>query len=173
MMSAINPEDTYFVRERKHRLPEEAYTGFAITAYTLCISGRYPAFTDHTLFQTFESYLQEALTKHSVDALVYIFMPDHCHLLLQGKERFSNSRKAVISFKQTTGYWLSKNRSQISWQKDFYDHVLRKDDDLNKQIRYILLNPVRKELVSSWDEYPFKGSTAFDIELWAHEKGVF
>jgi putative transposase len=156
-MSGTNSQDDYFIRERKHRLPDEAYKGFAITAYTICIQNRINAFTDPVLFKTFESHLRNALHKYSVNALVYLFMPDHCHLLLQGVDRSSNSRKSVTLFKQTTGFWLSKNLPSITWQKDFYDHVLRKDDDLNKQIRYILLNPVRKDLSDVGMNIPLEG----------------
>ena len=172
-MSMHTSDDEHFARERKHRLPVEEYAGFVITAYTLCIQNRAHAFSDKQIVSVFEEHLQKALEKHSVIALVYLFMPDHCHLLLQGTERDANSHKAVTLFKQTTGYWLSKHKPTIRWQKDFYDHILRKDEDLNKQIRYILLNPVRKEVVARWDEYQFKGSTVFDLSSWANEKGVF
>jgi len=59
---------------------------------------------------------------------------------------------------------MSSNKSGIRWQKDFYDHVIRKHEDITTQIKYILDNPVRKGLVSSWQEYPFKGSIGCKME---------
>lgn len=41
-----------------------------------------------------------------------------------------------------------------------------KDDDIEKQVYYILENPVRKGLVNNWKEYPFKGSTIYNFEKW-------
>ena len=52
----------------------------------------------------------------------------------------------------------------ICLKKDFYDHVIRKSEDIVVQVRYILDNPVRKGLVSSWEEYPFKGSIGCKLE---------
>ena len=70
----------------------------------------------------------------------------------------SDVMKAMVSYKQKTGYWLSVNRPEIRWQKDFYDHIIRTDEKVSVQIRYILDNPVRKKLVKSWQDYPYKGS---------------
>jgi REP element-mobilizing transposase RayT len=41
------------------------------------------------------------------------------------------------------------------WQRSFYDHPLRKDEDLLKVAEYIIYNPVRKGLVEDWRDYPF------------------
>jgi REP element-mobilizing transposase RayT len=59
---------------------------------------------------------------------------------------------------------MSANKPKIRWQKDFYDHVIRKDEDIAIQVRYILDNPVRRGLVSSWQEYQFRGSIGCKLE---------
>jgi REP element-mobilizing transposase RayT len=41
------------------------------------------------------------------------------------------------------------------WQSNFYDHVVRKDESLLEICSYILNNPVRKGMVSNWEEYPY------------------
>jgi hypothetical protein len=73
--------------------------------------------------------------------------------------------RAVALFKQETGFWLGKYRSEIRWQKDFFDHVLRGDEDLGAQVRYIAGNPVRKSLVKDWREYPFTDSIGVDLNV--------
>jgi REP element-mobilizing transposase RayT len=93
-------------------------------------------------------------------------MPDHVHFLLQGKTEFSSSLQVMYKFAQKTGFLLSKRFPQFKWQKDFYDHILRKENDLKRMIEYILLNPVRKEIVKDWREYPFKGSTIYNFDEW-------
>jgi len=59
---------------------------------------------------------------------------------------------------------MSANGSILRWQKDFYDHVIRRHEDLSTQARYILDNPVRKGFISSWQEYPFIGSIGCRLE---------
>lgn len=91
-------------------------------------------------------------------------MPDHQHLIITGTSLNSDIWNALVSYKQKTGYWMSLNRINFSWQKDFYDHVIRRDENLATQVRYILDNPVRKGLVSTWQEYLFKGSIGCNLE---------
>ncbi len=69
-----------------------------------------------------------------------------------------------MSYKQKTGFWLSVNKPGMKWQKDFYDHVIRTKEDMVTQVRYIQDNPVKKSLVSFWEDYPFKGSIGCDLE---------
>jgi REP element-mobilizing transposase RayT len=59
---------------------------------------------------------------------------------------------------------MSVNKPGMKWQKDFYDHVIRTKEDMVTQVRYILDNPVRKRLVSFWEEYPFRGSIGCNLE---------
>ena len=97
------------------------------------------------------------------DVLAYIFMPDHCHVLLQGKSELADTLCAMRNFKQKSGFWLSKNHHGIEWQKSFYDHILRSDEEIDKQMRYILENPVRKRIIEDWKEYPWNGSMIYEI----------
>ena len=154
------------IREKKHRLPKENYLGQIIVAVTINVYQRKVFFVTDGVFKLFEGILLEEMESYFCDAHVYLFMPDHCHLLLQGKSDNSDILKMLKIFKQKTGYWLSQNKSDYKWQKDFYDHILRKDDDIPKQINYILQNPVRKELVSDWRGYPYKGSTIHNLSEW-------
>ena len=91
-------------------------------------------------------------------------MPEHQHLIITGVQSVSDIWKAIISYKQKTGFWMSEEEVGARWQKDFYDHVLRRYEDIAVQVRYILDNPVRKGLVPSWKEYPYKGSIGCKIE---------
>ena len=94
-------------------------------------------------------------------------MPDHMHLTLVGNDSKSNMKKCLEMFKQKTGYWLGKNFPEIKWQKDYYDHILRKQENLDINIKYILNNPVRAGLVDYWNQYPFKGSTVYNLDEWS------
>jgi len=99
-------------------------------------------------------------------------MPDHLHLLLEGKSKEADFKRFVSSFKQTTGYYHSQNAAQgfnpddspKLWQPSYYDHVLRNEEDLQKVAAYILNNPVRKGLVEHYREYDFSGSLDFGEE---------
>ncbi len=59
---------------------------------------------------------------------------------------------------------MSANKPGKRWKKDFYDHVIRTNEDIVTQVKCILDNPVRKGLVLSWQGYPFKGSIGCNLE---------
>jgi putative transposase len=136
----------------------------ASVSFTLCIQDKKPTFTEAALVKTFIEVLTNVTDTLSCKIPVYCFMPDHLHLLIQGTSLTSDAWKAVVSFKQKTGFWLSSNKPEIKWQKDFYDHVIRTDTKLGTHVRYILDNPVRKGLVTNWQEHPFSGSIGYKLE---------
>lgn len=155
-----------FIREQHHRLPPESYRGMQIVHFTACVQHMQPFFVNKSVFTKAEHLLIEQLPRFHVDAEVYLFMPDHCHILLRGNEETSDVLQCMYMFKQQTGYWLYKEYPQIHWQKDFYDRVLRREEDAGTAVEYILNNPVRKGLVEDWKDYPFKGPTIHNFEEW-------
>ena len=69
-----------------------------------------------------------------------------------------------MDYKQRTGFWLGRHRPHCAWQKDFYDHIIRTDEDLGVQIRYIANNPVRRELVRDWRDYSYTGALGIALD---------
>ncbi len=49
------------------------------------------------------------------------------------------------------------------WQRSFFDHALRREEDLRKAAEYVLNNPVRDGLVEDRRDYPLCGSFEFDL----------
>ncbi|OGL65016.1 hypothetical protein A3B21_05370 [Candidatus Uhrbacteria bacterium RIFCSPLOWO2_01_FULL_47_24] len=153
------------VKEKPHRLDPALYRGHRAVAFTCCIEERKTYFTNNDTFLPIKELLIDSLQKYATDAHVYLFMPDHLHVLLEGKQEHSNLYECVVNFKQRSGFWFSKNIG-ARWQKDFYDHVLRADEEIEKHVRYILENPVRKGITNDWKSYPYKGSTIYDFSTW-------
>jgi putative transposase len=89
---------------------------------------------------------------------VYCLMPYHLHFLANP----NSEEKSVINFvdqfkgKSTTIGWKYEIKGSL-WQKRWYDHILRKEEDLAKSCEYISNNSVRKGLVKDWHEYPYCG----------------
>ncbi len=152
------------IKERKHRLPRELYRGRLSAAFTLCINNGTPAFTEPQIVNTFTDTLAAIVARERCIVPVYCFMPDHQHILISGISDESDLWKAIVGYKQKTGFWMSGQRPDITWQKDFYDHIIRSRENLAVQVRYVLDNPVRKGLVTSWLDHPFKGSLGCELE---------
>ena len=92
-------------------------------------------------------------------------MPDHIHLLVSLGE-WATPGDYVRDIKGKLSAFLRKRFNVRNiWQKGFYDHVIRKDEDLNSTAEYILNNPVRSGRVDNWRNYPWCGSDEIEFDL--------
>ena len=152
------------VREKRHRLSKEFYKGSTCVALTLCIKNRVELLKTPEIVDVFVHMLDDSANKFNYIIPVYCFMPDHQHMIITGTNDEVDLLKAIINYKQKTGFWMSKNKVGASWQKDFYDHIIRKEEKLATHVRYILDNPARKGLVSDWQDYPFIGAIGCELD---------
>jgi putative transposase len=145
------------IRERRHRLPIDAYRGTVVVAFTACAKRRTAVFTEPAVVRPQIDILQRSCADNDCALLAYCFMPDHLHAVLEGRTAAAHTWKAFVGFKQMSGRWLTIHRPGVVWQKDFYDHVFRTEEDLRRHVRYIMENPVRGGLATDWRDYPFTG----------------
>ena len=78
-----------------------------------------------------------------------MIMPDHIHIIATfNLER--GIRRTVSSWK---GYHAK--RAGILWQPNFFEHRLRNEDEFAEKMNYVRMNPVRKGLVKSPEDWPY------------------
>lgn len=76
----------------------------------------------------------------------YVIMPNHIHLILT----IDTIRRPMVAptiatvIKQFKGA-VSKETGTTVWQKGFYDHIIRDDEDYNTKAQYIGTNPLTWE----------------------------
>ena len=82
-------------------------------------------------------------------------MPDHVHWLFQLGEAGTLS-SVVKGFKARSAQRVNGylDRQGALWQKGFYDHAVRKEEDIRGIARYIVANPLRAGLVENIGDYP-------------------
>ena len=98
----------------------------------------------------------------AVDALV--ILPDHLHAILtlpSGDSDFSGRWKAIkAKFTRSiiaSGGDIPRDRrgEYLLWQKRFWEHTIRDDQDFERCANYVHFNPVKHSLVSMPGEWPF------------------
>ena len=146
-----------------YRLPPEYYRGGTSVAFTLCLKGDAQSIDDMDFVKTCRVTLTAVVAQHGCVVPVYCFMPDHQHIIMTGIQPDSDAMKAVVAYKQRTGFWMSGNNKAMRWQKDFYDHVIKANEDIKTQVLYVLNNPVRKGIVGDWRDYPHSGSIGYSL----------
>ena len=142
------------------RLTAFDYCGPRIYSVTCCTFERATWFTDVATVEPASTHLCELAAKWTFD-VTYCFMPDHVHLVLEGKSDGSDLRKLMSAWKQQTADHHRRLGTGRLWQPGFYDHVLRDESLLLNLIAYVVQNPIRARLVACADEYPFWGSSVW------------
>ncbi len=149
-------------RRKRNRLDREAYQGpfaFFVTATT---SERQRAFVHADVVERCRLALEETALQRGFSLLAYCFMPDHLHLLLEGSDG-TDLAAFMKAFKQRTSFEHKQRTGQALWQKSFFDHIIRNEQDQQEILAYIRENPVRAGLVEHFDEYPFLGGALKDV----------
>lgn len=145
------------IREKSHRLAPEAYRGSAVGAFTVNVRNGTEPLLNPGIFQIAQLSLNEAFQQHGGHCGVFVFMPDHLHVIASGRGPESDLLAMVAAFKQKATFQARKAGYSFAWQKDFYDHLIRASEDYGAQVRYLLRNPVRRGLCERWQDWPYKG----------------
>ena len=140
------------------RLGDFSYKGYYRYFITLRCYGQASYFTDSKLIAKALLALHETAEQKNFHTWAYCFMPDHIHLLIEGKTENADMIKFISIFKQKAAFWFNSRYNTKLWQPSYYDHVLRKDEATSAVARYIFENPVRKGIVTDYLQYPYSGS---------------
>ncbi|OHE80596.1 MAG: hypothetical protein A3G75_12725 [Verrucomicrobia bacterium RIFCSPLOWO2_12_FULL_64_8] len=81
-----------------------------------------------------------------------MIMPDHLHALITLGERLLLGQ-TIQRLKAKTSATLRTNG--VAWQRDFFDHRLRGNEDVRPVFLYVYLNPYRKNLCSRSERWPW------------------
>jgi REP element-mobilizing transposase RayT len=87
---------------------------------------------------------------------LFLLMPDHLHALLSFDQAASMTR-VIGDWKR----WHAR-KNAVVWQDGYFDHRIRREENLEHTIAYIRRNPVARGLCATIDDWPWRLS---DLEL--------
>jgi putative transposase len=117
-----------------------------------------------------EEWLHTAELRSNVEIDYYVIMPNHFHstLIINSRDKarlvptnekrefgrtVANSLSTIVgSFKSAVTKRINELRNSSRepvWQKNYYEHIIRNENDLNNIQKYIETNPLKWEI----DEY--------------------
>ena len=157
-------------RRRSIRLPEYDYSKAGAYFITIC------SFNKELLFGKIVAgrcvlseigniaakYLEE-IPNHFNNVFVdeYIIMPNHIHIIIsivgvQNFESLRNEYQKIIpksigsivrSYKASVTKWCKENDyKKFKWQRNYFEHIVRNNEDYIRIREYIINNPLRWEL---------------------------
>ena len=165
----------FAMSRRPPRVPGFSYIGLHRYSLTFCARHRQPVFVDASIVDGSCTQLLESANEWGFEVLAYCFMPDHLHVLAEGRAENADLIAHAKDIKQRVAYYHPLRTGL--WQKGFYDHVLRDDEATLDVAKYILENPLRAGLVREPREHPYAGSGMWTwdqlIELWQTDGRTF
>lgn len=129
--------------------------------------------------QLLKDSIKQAILKFNFEIIAISVLREHCHLILATKN--PNDISSII---RAINYHFSinidnslvcKNLSESSikrdeksiWQRRYYDHIVRIEEDLHKHIEYIHYNSMKHYgiLPKDWEYSSFKKFYKIDIMI--------
>ena len=130
-----------------------------------------------------ESILNEQ-RKRPFDLFAIVLLPDHLHCVLtlpsgddryslrlgKIKEEFTKSFLEAGGAEGQTTDSRQKHRERAIWQRRFWEHTVKDEDDLKRCMDYIHWNPVKHELTNRVRDWPwstfhrFVEASEYDID---------
>ena len=111
----------------------------------------FPTNMQNQIIHKWMTETQRKFNNVSIDK--YVIMPDHLHLIVNIKERHAGrSLPDIVRFFKTmttNEYIRGVKKGMLPpfnkklWQKSYYDHVIRNQQDYNEVWEYIENNPVK------------------------------
>jgi|SRR5579872_2799166 len=106
--------------------------------------------------------------------LAYVVMPSHYHWVFTPARNYEASLPKGVSARQKIMHSVNRfsgrkcneylRLEEAFWQRESYDHCVQDEDELQRIIDYVELNPVKAGLVRSREQWEF--SSAYDRLRW-------
>ena len=123
---------------------------------TICTYRRSPRFTSLRPARIVIDEMKRLDDSQRVNSVAWVLMPDHLHWLFYlGEKDDLSSVTKLLKGRSANRINEQEHVQGPLWQKGFYDHVVRADEDLRCMARYIIANPLRAGLVERVGDYPW------------------
>ena len=139
---------------KKIRLENYDYSAQGAYFITVCLQNRETLFENDDAKQMVEKWILEIKNKYKNTTIdYYVVMKDHIHMIIFiEKENKTTLFEIIKWFKtMTTNAYIRGVRQGIYkpfenklWQRSYYEHIIRNDEDLTEKREYILNNPLKE-----------------------------
>ena len=140
-----------------------SYLGLHRYSLTFCTDHRRHLLVDPAVVSLVLTQISRAAAENRFAVIAYCFMPDHLHLLIEGRSDASDCKRFIARAKQYSAFYFSRAYHQVLWQRYGYEHVLQDDERSEIVAKYIVEHPIRAGLVRRVEDYPHVGSLEYSL----------
>ena len=146
-------------KRRPNRLPDYDYSQNGAYFITICTQDRKPILSEivgddaHIVPKPYGTVVEKYI-RNAREIEKYIIMPDHIHMIIRldngsmwastpTSETNLQNRSRVASIVRTIKILASKQIGTSIFQRSYYDHVIRNQQDYDEIWQYIENNPLK------------------------------
>jgi putative transposase len=150
----------YFRRGRPSRGVFEYGNTPTLVFLTVCTKNRAHWLANSTVHRLLQDVWREG---HRWRVGRYVVMPDHLHL-------FACPGEECCQFDAWVKFWKAQVSMRVCdsscrWQRASFHHRIRSYEGAEERFAYVRMNPVRKGLVESPEQWEFQGEI-FKLQCW-------
>ena len=156
------------------RLFLEQYQYIFITIVT---HNRNPILVEN--IETLKESIKNTHFKYNFDIVAIAIMPDHLHMIIK-VDNINDYPKIIYSMKYYFSKYINVEKISLSeskikkgekgvWQRRYWEHTIRNEQDFYRHLDYIHYNPIKHNLVKSSKDYKYTTFEKF-VKLGLYEK---
>ncbi|MCP4162418.1 MAG: transposase [Deltaproteobacteria bacterium] len=148
--------------------------------FTLVTFKRRPLFKDQICRKALKDSIKKVREKYPFEIKAWVLLPEHIHCIWQLPENeddvsmrwrlikssFTRIIKKIYYKEELETESRKKRKESTIWQRRYWEHQIRDQEDYNNHIDYIHYNPVKHKLVKNvkdWEYSTFHGFVRNDI----------
>ncbi|ADG66203.1 conserved hypothetical protein [Planctopirus limnophila DSM 3776] len=143
--------------------------------FTVVTERRRPILTTDTARHHLRQAIRTVHRKHPFEIVAIVLLPDHLHTVWTlPRNDVDYSRRWRLIKMYFTKAWLQEGNADVTpstsrqsrgeqaiWQRRFYEHTCRDEEDLKRCIDYIHANPLKHGLVNRVADWPWSSFHRF------------
>jgi putative transposase len=143
--------------------------------FTLVTENRAPILVEPTARRLLREAFAECRRLQPFDILAIVLLPDHLHTIwrlpdddddfstrwARIKAHFTHALLPAGGAEQRRSVSQRRHRNRGVWQRRFWEHAIRDQDDLNAHFNYIHYNPIKHGLAKCAHEWPYSSFHRF------------
>ena len=108
----------------------------------------------------------ECKTKYDFDIYCIVILPNHIHMILKPVNineypKIIGEIKKYFTKNANIEYKTNSNRESSIWQRRYWEHTIRDENDLYKHVDYIHYNPVKHGYVMAVKDWKYSSFDKF------------
>ena len=152
-----------------------AYLPGGIYFFTVVTFNRVPVFTDENRIEVLRQAFRKVMAARPFQIDAMVILPEHLHCIWRMPEGDADYSSRWREIKKAASRQISMatnaRNERMVWQRRFWEHAIRDEEDWRKHVDYIHYNPVKHGLASrpgawAWSSFGNAVSKGWYEESW-------